>query len=37
MSTVNKIIENNVEIEPSYAPKKGIVLARKVGSYLYIS
>lgn len=37
MSTVNKIIENNVEIEPSYAPKKGIVLARKVDSYLYIS
>ena len=37
MSKVNKIIENNVEIEPSYAPKKGIVLARKAGSYLYIS
>ena len=36
MSKVNKIIENNVEIEPSYAPKKVLCLReRQVHIYTY--
>lgn len=37
MSDINKIMENGLEIEPTYAPKKGIVVYRQVGNTVWIS
>jgi Putative translation initiation inhibitor, yjgF family len=37
MDSINKILANGIEIEPTYAPKRGIVLFRKVDDLLYLS
>ncbi|NCB71055.1 MAG: RidA family protein [Clostridia bacterium] len=37
MMGINKIINEGVEIEPKYTPKKGIVVYRQVGNTLWIS
>ena len=37
MDTINRILRDGVETEPVYAKKRGIVLLRRVGKYIYIS
>ena len=37
MSDINKIMENGTELEPTYAPKRGIVVFRQVGNTIWIS
>lgn len=37
MNTINKIIENGVEVELDFKKKRGIVLLRKVDNHIYIS
>ena len=37
MSDINKIMENGTELEPTYAPKRGIVVFRQVGNTVWIS
>lgn len=35
--TINRIIEDGVEVEPVYKKKRGIILQRRVGNLIYIS
>lgn len=37
MDTINKVFIDGVETEPTYAPKRGIILLRRVDDLLYIS
>lgn len=37
MDTINKIVDGGREVEPAYKKKRGIVLLRREGDYLYIS
>ena len=37
MDTINRIIVNGAETEPVYRKKRGIVLLRREGRYIYIS
>lgn len=37
VETINRIVENGVEIEPVYKKKRGIILQRRVGNLIYIS
>ena len=35
--TINRIVEDGVEVEPVYKKKRGIILQRRVGNLIYIS
>ncbi len=37
MDTINKIVQNGIEIEPGYKTKRGIILLRKYKNLLYLS
>lgn len=37
MDTINRIVENNVEIEPAYCKKRGIVLLRQTDNLIFVS
>ncbi|WP_312640990.1 RidA family protein [Hydrogenoanaerobacterium sp.] len=37
MDTINRIVENNAEIEPVYKKKRGIVLLRRVDNLIFVS
>lgn len=37
MDAINRVMVNGVETEPSYKKKRGIILLRREGPYIYIS
>ena len=37
MDTINRVMVDGVEVEPAYKKKRGIVLLRREGQYIYIS
>ena len=37
MDTINRIIDNDVQIEPTYMKKRGIILMRRVDNLIYMS
>ncbi|MEG0897791.1 MAG: RidA family protein, partial [Ruthenibacterium sp.] len=37
MDSINRIMENNVEIEPAYKKKRGIILLRQAGNLIFVS